>query len=384
RLYPPGSSSQVAFEWLVPDQLGTPRIIVDKTGSLATTKRHDYLPFGEELFAGVGGRAIALGYTGDSIRQKFTSYERDTETGLDFAQARYYSNSQGRFTSVDPLMASASAGNPQSWNRYAYVGNDPLNATDPGGMVGSRTPATGGLGQGGEFFGSMMHQINGLNGVYTGEQTWNRDWAGGTMDYGEYVSISMPQNLAPDLQNLDERTKIFVAVGLGEGTQFEVGSGNIDGYPSLSFDQLAKEQKGGSSIHFEGQAALKQLRDESYFMISALLNDVSSGRYKTLEAAAKGEAIGYAEGVKRLDQLSYPMYAVRARLMIEQLRYIDANGPNSVSNFWRGVAQPGGQRAFRQGDFRAGNTDFMQTSPRTRAYDRLPYWTTKGWKTPRR
>ncbi|MGH9966712.1 MAG: RHS repeat-associated core domain-containing protein [Pyrinomonadaceae bacterium] len=59
---------------------------------------------------------------------------------MDFAQARYYSNTQGRFTSVDPLMASASSGNPQSWNRYAYVGNDPLNATDPSGMIGSREP----------------------------------------------------------------------------------------------------------------------------------------------------------------------------------------------------------------------------------------------------
>ncbi|MGH9966714.1 MAG: RHS repeat-associated core domain-containing protein, partial [Pyrinomonadaceae bacterium] len=140
RLYPPGSSSQVAFEWLVPDQLGTPRIIVDKTGSLATTKRHDYLPFGEELFSGTGGRSTTVGYTADTIRQRFTSYERDTETGLDFAQARYYSNTQGRFASVDPLMASASSGNPQSWNRYAYVGNDPLNATDPSGMMGTREP----------------------------------------------------------------------------------------------------------------------------------------------------------------------------------------------------------------------------------------------------
>ncbi|MGH9966707.1 MAG: RHS repeat-associated core domain-containing protein [Pyrinomonadaceae bacterium] len=128
------------INWLVADQLGTPRMVFDKTGSLATTKRHDYLPFGEELIATQGLRTTALGYTADTVRQKFTSYERDTESGLDYAQARYYSNTQGRFTSVDPLMASASAGNPQTWNRYAYVGNDPLNATDPSGMIGSREP----------------------------------------------------------------------------------------------------------------------------------------------------------------------------------------------------------------------------------------------------
>ncbi|MGH9966710.1 MAG: RHS repeat-associated core domain-containing protein [Pyrinomonadaceae bacterium] len=366
--------SSASINCLVADQLGTPRMVFDQTGSLATTKRHDYLPFGEELFAGVGGRSIAVGYTGDAIRQKFTSYERDSETGLDFAQARYYANTQGRFTGADPLMASASASNPQSWNRYAYVGNDPLNATDPSGMIGTKEPVA-----------QYHHQKNlGAYGNLFSAVSYNDSW----IDMQEAARISdvdqVTHNPTIDVEKLDERTRIFVAVGLGEGTEFQVGTGDIDGYPSLSFDQLPKEQKGAPSIHFEGQAALKQLRDESYFMISALMNDVNSGRYKTLEAAAKGEAVGYATGVERLNQLNYPMYNIRARLMIEQLKNIDAIGSNSVANFWRGVAQPGGQRAFRQGDFRAANTDFMQTSPRTKTYDRLPYWTAKGWKTPRR
>ena len=38
-----------AVQWLVGDQLGTPRMVADGTGSLAGIKRHDYLPFGEEL-----------------------------------------------------------------------------------------------------------------------------------------------------------------------------------------------------------------------------------------------------------------------------------------------------------------------------------------------
>jgi RHS repeat-associated protein len=109
-------------------------MIFDKTGSLAGTKRHDYLPFGEEIGSGTGLRSTALGYSGDTTRQKFTGYERDVETGLDYAQARYYANAQGRFASVDPLGASASTGNPQSWNRYAYVLNNPLVLTDPSGM----------------------------------------------------------------------------------------------------------------------------------------------------------------------------------------------------------------------------------------------------------
>lgn len=122
-------------QWLVHDQVGTPRMILDQTGSLANVRRHDYLPFGEELFAGAGGRTVAQGYAGDGVRQQFTSKERDTETALDYSLARYYSPVQGRFTSPDPLDASGHAIVPQSWNRYSYVLNNPLKLTDPDGEM---------------------------------------------------------------------------------------------------------------------------------------------------------------------------------------------------------------------------------------------------------
>jgi RHS repeat-associated protein len=89
--------------WLVPDHLGTPRMVVARTGSLSGVKRHDYLPYGEEIQAGVGGRTTSQGYSADSIRQKFTGYERDVETGLDYAHARYFASAQGRFTSPDSV-----------------------------------------------------------------------------------------------------------------------------------------------------------------------------------------------------------------------------------------------------------------------------------------
>lgn len=134
QAYEPSTPGE-KIQWLVSDHLGTPRMVIDQTGSSSNVKRHDYLPFGEELFAGAGGRTSGLGYSaGDGVRQQFTSYERDSETNLDFAGARYYSNAQGRFTSVDPLMASAVPADPQSFNRYSYVTNRPLSFTDPTGM----------------------------------------------------------------------------------------------------------------------------------------------------------------------------------------------------------------------------------------------------------
>jgi RHS repeat-associated protein len=110
-------------------------MVIDQTGSLSNIKRHDYLPFGEELFAGAGGRTSGLGYSsGDGVRQQFTAKERDIETGLDYFGARYYGSMMGRFTSADPLIASGRAAVPQSWNRYSYVLNNPLNLIDPNGL----------------------------------------------------------------------------------------------------------------------------------------------------------------------------------------------------------------------------------------------------------
>jgi len=124
------------IKWLVPDHLGSPRIILDQTGSLANVRRHDYLPFGEELFAGSGGRTATQGYaSSDGVRQQFTSKERDAETGLDYFNARYYGSVQGRFTGADPLLASGRASAPQSWNRYSYVLNNPMSLMDPSGLA---------------------------------------------------------------------------------------------------------------------------------------------------------------------------------------------------------------------------------------------------------
>jgi RHS repeat-associated protein len=100
---------------------------------LGGIRRHDFAPFGEELSAGIGIRSAALGYGPDSTRQKFTGKERDTETGLDYFLARYYSNIQGRFTSVDPENAGAIEDDPQSWNGYAYARNAPVVYSDPDG-----------------------------------------------------------------------------------------------------------------------------------------------------------------------------------------------------------------------------------------------------------
>lgn len=117
--------------YLTNDQLGTPRILTDASGSVIA--RHDYHPFGEEI--ATSQRITAFGYGNPNpARQEFTGYERDDEIGLDYAQARYYSSAQGRFTSPDPIMMSPDRlVNPQMINLYVYGLNNPHKYTDPTG-----------------------------------------------------------------------------------------------------------------------------------------------------------------------------------------------------------------------------------------------------------
>jgi len=63
----------------------------------------------------------------------FTGKERDAESGLDYFGARYYGSALGRFTSPDPGNVGSDPRDPQSWNAYAYTGNNPLNRVDPNG-----------------------------------------------------------------------------------------------------------------------------------------------------------------------------------------------------------------------------------------------------------
>ena len=63
----------------------------------------------------------------------FTGHEKDGATGLDYMLARLHSASVGSFVSVDPAQGSSSMLDPQAWNRFAYVGNNPLAYRDPDG-----------------------------------------------------------------------------------------------------------------------------------------------------------------------------------------------------------------------------------------------------------
>ena len=95
------------------DHLGSTIALTDKDGRLK--ERFSYGPFGET--ADTSGCAY-----------RFTGRYLDAETGLYYYRARYYSPDLGRFLNPDP------SGYGDGMNLYAYVGNDPVNYTDPSGL----------------------------------------------------------------------------------------------------------------------------------------------------------------------------------------------------------------------------------------------------------
>jgi RHS repeat-associated protein len=106
------------------DQIGSTRTGTNSSGTLCYDA--DFTPYGSEM---AHTTTCAQNY-------KFTGYERDSETGLDYAMNRYYNSRIGRFMSADPSgIASASPNNPQSLHRYAYVLNNPLGGIDPLGLA---------------------------------------------------------------------------------------------------------------------------------------------------------------------------------------------------------------------------------------------------------
>lgn len=92
--------------------------------SLQIVQNLDYLPFGE----------LNSSDSGVSTHE-FTGLEHDAETNLDHTWFRKYASSQGRWMTPDPAgRKSVNPTNPQSWNRYSYVLNDPMDYVDPLGL----------------------------------------------------------------------------------------------------------------------------------------------------------------------------------------------------------------------------------------------------------
>src|SRR5208337_4054009 len=110
------------------DHLGSTSLVTNNQGAMPPLSESDYFPYGSEI-------PIT---TGDSNHYKFTGKERDTESGNDYFEARYYSSAMRRFMSPDwsakeEPVPYAKLDNPQSLNLYSYLFNNPLGGVDADG-----------------------------------------------------------------------------------------------------------------------------------------------------------------------------------------------------------------------------------------------------------
>jgi len=99
------------------DHLGSPVLTSFADGTFASNGSTEYKPYGLKV------------YGGDVLGPGFTGHFNDIDTQLTYMQARYYDPITTRFISVDPSRIKA------GFNLYAYVGNNPLNKTDPTGLA---------------------------------------------------------------------------------------------------------------------------------------------------------------------------------------------------------------------------------------------------------
>src|SRR6185437_15706513 len=124
--FDPSTHAVAGVFYYFSDHLKTASVITDSGGAIKAES--DYYPWGGEL------QIIA----NDSNHYKFTGKERDSESGLDYFGARYYSSGLGRFISADwsatPIpVPYADFSDPQSLNQYSYVRNIPTVNVDPDG-----------------------------------------------------------------------------------------------------------------------------------------------------------------------------------------------------------------------------------------------------------
>lgn len=114
-------SSSGVGAFYVEDSLGSARVLTTTVGVVCYDA--DFTPFGGERT-----------YTNSCAQNyKFTGKERDSESGLDNFDFRYYGSSMGRFTKPDEPFGGWDQHDPQSFNLYSYVENNPLNRTDSDG-----------------------------------------------------------------------------------------------------------------------------------------------------------------------------------------------------------------------------------------------------------
>jgi RHS repeat-associated protein len=210
------------------DWLGTMRVLTGLTGSVVESSTG--LPFGDG----------AVNTGSDFSPFHFTEQPHDTESNLEHFPLRQYSSTQGRWVSPDPAgLGAVDISNPQTWDRYAYVSNNPLSLIDPAGTDGCDADSDSvtcdlsfsyGSSDSGSW-GWYSDSFNGNNGASLSGSAAVTGFDPVTQRYIGDVDVSMNiaanvAALAPAMQRANATVKTFMA---GQAIQVGVAAAVIAG-----------------------------------------------------------------------------------------------------------------------------------------------------------
>ena len=127
------SNNQKTVRYLLVDHLGSTDKVLDEAGAIVAS--YSYGVYGNRRGSDWSGTAPDWSGIANSTRHGYTGHEHLDNLLLIHMNGRVYDPGTGRFLSVDPILADL--GDSQQVNPYAYVGNRPLEFTDPSGFSAS-------------------------------------------------------------------------------------------------------------------------------------------------------------------------------------------------------------------------------------------------------
>ena len=200
-----------------------------------TAKEQSTLPYG----------TVITSETTANTNQKFTSYDRSDKTGLDYAVNRIYSSEQGRFTQPDPIgMASVDLTDPQTLNLYTYARNNPIDFTDPTGLM----PV-------GPGYCIRYHYTN-LSGTIQFWGPWTcYGGSGGGYDEPDSFGFANNENTPPEPKQDKKRCIVKNMGSMSEALQNMISGFGIE---NAEFDRLGNKAKLGF-LNVLGAMADKEL-----------------------------------------------------------------------------------------------------------------------------
>lgn len=209
------TSGRDEINHLFGDHLGSTSVVLDNSGNIIDRSQH--LPFG-------GMRGGTPSYLDDVTSEGYTGHKENADIGLTYMNARYYVGLIGRFASADLLIPNPA--NPQTFNRYSYVYNAPLNLVDPSGHCGAdKTSVAVGI-PGFEFEFEVTDQDKTLNCIKTRDRLESR--------YGIKITGKWTAN----------------EMGEFEAAFWQLETGLVEqGVPEASVKDVIIDMLGGVTVH---------------------------------------------------------------------------------------------------------------------------------------